>query len=366
MRMILFAMLSALGLLVGASVHVASYMGFLLPASLKWVGVVLHVGAIALLGAFVMQSAIGGRRHQRFFARMLSIKGPNATPLNKILIPLFLVYTFANFTLNAGAGTFQVKDGKYVETMRGRVMNTFPTKEAFKRARLQGQLRTARAFSGHWVFFYGVILLISIGGVRRREEIEHFLDEEDQREADEQEAASLSLEQEGAIILSQAEIPTLAQRVMTYSPSRSLIFALGAQIVVIALVGVGVTIVLGPEAVGFFLFLVGFLTFGLIANLLSFRSLLKDYVTSVRFTQDECQIDYLEKDTPKKISLPYSEAGAALFVKVEAVRGGERVTFVVNEQRKPVLEQICDGPGVWTKGRCQAIVGEWERRREAS
>ena len=343
---------SSLGLFASAVVHFSTHSKMNLTTQ-PLLMVVLHVGALLTVGGFVVIFHIDKPPvSQQVFFREVLFK-PIWPLLLILLLSGYVVYNFAN---NAGAGNFSQRQGKYVETMRGRILRSFPDKKTFERERAAAGLRTTRAFSGHWLLFYGAIWVLLFSARLRREDLKelalaqkHEYQQQFQRTKDD-------LQRGHSALSAIEESYSFSQRFWNYRPVKLLTFVMVGQILV---VGGGFFWLSGEWGVP--LFIVLFLGFGLGVNLFHYRTELRYFLQELRFEEGKVVLEYYDYEEHHRLRLPVVETHLELHEK--KAKGGTLVYLEIKHQQEKVLRLLCNEKGLWTRARCEAIIDEWEKRQ---
>ncbi len=154
----LLVLFSSICLLLSAVVHISTFFGIDPNAetSIFWL---LHLFVfIAIIGgAYFVDQAVDGDKHKHH----LVIKSSPAWL--KYLTGAFFVYGIFNFTvfLALSEGTPDYDGARYSLQDHGNFIREI-TEQEFH----QAQALVARGFSGHWMLFYSLALLLLIGAYR--------------------------------------------------------------------------------------------------------------------------------------------------------------------------------------------------------
>ena len=148
--MIVFMVLSVLGFIASATVHLASWGHEPLGMEQTWP---LHVGIFVVLLPALMAAKRGGGQDPQFgHAPPWMVTVQKACGAYAIVNFLIFIVLISAFTPNV-----RKRDGKQVIVAKREVVRVATDEEV----RLS-RARTARGFSGHWMIFYWTALLMMI------------------------------------------------------------------------------------------------------------------------------------------------------------------------------------------------------------
>jgi hypothetical protein len=164
--MIAFFILAIIGFLASVLVHASTFLDRPpLGMNQTWP---LHVGIfLVFIPSVLAQRRTGGNPHPQSLREQF----PLAPRWMQAILGLCFAYAIVNFAIfmimsfgnAARASKAEPRDGRYVVTRSGVVVEEF-TETQYRRA----QGRIVRGFSGHWMIFYWASAVGTLDGLRRR------------------------------------------------------------------------------------------------------------------------------------------------------------------------------------------------------
>ena len=321
---------SALGLIGAAAVHISTFQGINLQQRFPLV-VLLHIGGIVAIGGLVGLSVYEKHEQNEFFDVLVRPVWP------VVLLVLLGAYAGFNFFTSIGeGGSYEAKKGKYVRTYRGDIRKTYKDKVQWKKDKKRAELGTARGFSGHSMFFFGAVFIFLIAGRGRKKQPKVYAMLPPETITD-------LLRQKKTLALPDSELLNWDERLRQGTPWVMLRNVIGVQVVILAAVG-------AIFQVWIFLFAAAFISINF-TNYYFYKKYVKDFIKSISFRGDTCEIELLRGDERDVIEIPFE----SLRVKVEEVRtkGGMAYTLKIERGEETVVEQRAK-VGFWDKERIKA------------
>ena len=333
---LLIRLIISLSLFSGC-VHVASYFNHLLIDEESILYFVLHVASLGSLLSLLwwhsknnLDQVVLNQLYQKNI---------------KILIPLSFYIAFSWLGSMGELGDYKIKDGRYVKTDRGQVVQTFKTQNQFELSQRDNALRSQLGFSGLWFLFsFGSFLMFRSSRQLQEKEKQLLTDPLSPQMIKQfvSEYQSVHVPEIEQFHFSQRMNLTQWKLLKIFVPLQSIIL-----------------IAVGYYFEFYFFVFGGCFTSLALVNYFPFRKYVQFYLINLQFNIEtqHCIFEYFQYNQLKKQSIPLSELR---MVFREARMGRKRYSKGLDIYQNDHLYLTQNSIGFWEKKRLQALKEGFE------